>query len=199
MRWQDYQLNRLETVFAVIILLIILSAILNRVVVYLTIAEQALVTNVVTNMNTALRFTEAEYFAGGRRNELPDLAGRNPVALISSRPDDYTAQLTDRPEYQALLNLGAGRPLPNYLGSFENPTPDEYPRGSWYFDESGQALVYMVRNRELFHSPLDGPERIRFRVELDYRDRNNNDRYDRGVDKYRGIKFRSLDEYDWLI
>jgi len=198
-RWTDYQLSRLETIFAIIVLLIILSAILNRVVVYLTMAEQALVTNIVTNINTALRLTEAEYVAGGRESELPDLAGSNPVELITARPANFTEQLSQRPDHQALLNLGAGRPLPNYLGSFENPTPDEYKRGSWYFDESEQAMVYMVRNRELFRSSLRGPERIRFRVELNYHDRNGNGRYDRGVDEYRGIRLESLDGYEWLI
>ena len=199
-RWTDYQLSRLETIFAVIILLVILSAILNRVVYHLTFAEQALVSNVVTNINAALRLTEAEYIASDRHGELQELVGSNPVALISQRPDDYPARLTDRPEHQALLNAGGMRgQMANYVGAFEDPDPDQYSRGSWYFNESEGTLVYLVRNRELFSSSLEGTDRIRFRIVLEYEDRNDNGRYDKTVDRSKGIKLRSLDNYTWLL
>lgn len=198
-RWTDYQLSRLETIFAIIVLLIVLSAILNRAVVYFTLAERALVDNVVTNINTALRLTEAEYVASGRQHDLPDLAGSNPAKLVSARPAGYLQKITDRPDHQALLNISSDKPLPNYLGEMSDPQPSEYQRGSWYFDNEERTLVYMVRNRELFRTALQGPERIRYRIVLEYDDSNNNDRYERGIDRYKGIKLKPVDDYEWLL
>lgn len=198
-RWTDYQLSRLETIFAIIVLLIVLSAILNRAVVYFTLAERALVDNVVTNINAALRLTEAGYVASGRQSELPELAGANPVVLITERPADYQQKITEVPYHQALLDVSSDKPLPNYLGEMSDPQPSEYQRGSWYFDNEEQTLVYMVRNRELFRSQLDGPARIRFKIILDYRDKNGDGHYDRHVDEYLGIKLKPMDDYEWLI
>lgn len=200
MRWGDYQLNRLETVFAVIVLLVILSAILNRAVTYFSIAERALVTNTITNINTALRLQEAAYHASGQSEKVADLAGSNPVKLISARPQNYTTLLDTNSRKQVLAEEKTNsQPISGYLGEIDEPQPSEYARGSWYYDNGNGYLVYMVRNRELFSTPLDGPERIRLRIGLDYKDRNNNGRYDKATDQLNGVKLEQVDDYQWLL
>lgn len=199
MRWQNHQLTRLEMTFTVIVILIVLSAILNRAVTYFSIAERALVTNTVTNINTALRLQEAAYHASGRSEQIADLAGSNPVALIAARPENYARMLDRELGDQTLAGGDAGKVMAGYIGAIENPRPSEYRRGSWYFDSGNGCLVYMVRNRELFTTELDGPERIRFRIVLDYDDRNNNGRYDSAADQLLGVKLKPVDEYEWLL
>lgn len=199
MRWQDYQLSRLELTFAVIILLIVLTAMLNRAVTYFSMAERALVNNVVTNINTALRLREAAYHASGQSAKIATLAGSNPVELIASRPENYAAMVTGDRANQALLNVGMSRPLARYIGEFDNPQPSAYRRGSWYYDTGEGHLVYMVRNREYFATALPGPARMRFRIDLEYRDRNDNGRYDETADELLGVKLKPVDEHEWLL
>lgn len=200
MRWQDYQLSRLETVFAVIVLLILLSTLLNRAVNYFTLAERALVENVVTNINAALRLEEAALLARGHMEQLQQLAETNPVSLIVAKPQNYSDMLTGKSEHKALPdNQSSTSPMTAYIGEFHSPVPSEYDRGSWYYDRQRHYLVYMVRNREMFRTSLEGPERIRFEIKLDFTDRNGNASFDPDIDQYRGIKFQSVNEYEWLL
>lgn len=195
MRWQDHRLSRLEMVFAIIVLLIILSALLNRAVYWFAFAERALVQNVVTNINAALRLKQAEYIARGKQNRIPALAGSNPIELVGGKPADNTMS-ADRIMSDTKMDTP---PLRGYLGERAGPEPGEYPRGAWYFDTGDNVLVYIVRNRELFRSNLPGTARIRFRVELDYTDRNGNGKYDSDADAYSGVSLEALDDYQWLL
>lgn len=84
----------------------------------------------------------ASRMAGGRENEIPLLAGDNPVLWLESKPT-------------------------NYLGEFSDGPPKGVKRGTWYYDISRRQLVYLVNRGEHFTSGVGGDKEIRLRVIVD--------------------------------
>ena len=103
-----------------------------------------------------------------------------------------------------LVRLDGGNPMdslmqapPNYLGEREAADPERIPAGSWYFDRGDRLLVYCVRYGKYFETELSGPARARFRLELVYRDRNADGRFEPEVDGLHGARIRAAEAYRW--
>lgn len=84
----------------------------------------------------------ASRMAGGRENEIPLLAGDNPVLWLESKPL-------------------------NYLGEFSDEPPKGVKRGTWYYDASRHHLVYLVNRGGHFRPGVGGEMEIRLRVVVD--------------------------------
>jgi hypothetical protein len=198
-RWTDYQLSRLELAFAIMVILVILSVIMNRALVYFTVAERALITNTVVNIDTALRFETARRLIENDRAGLGKIQGMNPMILMEKRPVDYDDILSRVHRHAGAIELRLSGPPADYLGELANPDPASIPKGSWYFDLANRELVYKLVNPELFRSSLEGPARIRFQVAVSYKDRNGNGSFDPEIDDFDSARLRALDEYEWLL
>jgi general secretion pathway protein G len=106
-------------------------------------AERVAMAQMLGTLRSALGMKVAEYLARGDLTGLRQLEGSNPVELLAEIPE-------------------------NYRGAWPGPEPGSIPGGSWYFDSTNGTLVYRVYHAEEFHSPLPGPPRARFRVEVLY-------------------------------
>lgn len=135
-------------------------------------AEEASVANVVGSLRSALGMQVAYKIVKQDRAGLLALAGSNPMALLSHAPGTYR-------------------------GALAKPDPTRIGGHTWYFDERDHALVYRVEYAEHFRSPLSGPARIRFKIELDYADSNKNGVYDPGIDALQGLDLVPLEHYAW--
>jgi hypothetical protein len=197
-RWSDYQLSRLELVFAIIVILVLLSMFLNRMVVMLAQAERVLVENTIVNLNTSLRFYAAHKQMTANSAALSDVHHGNPVRLLEEQPDNPVPMRAGSEQMAAMLSVRSTTALPNYAGEMTETEAVNLHGGSWYFDPEQRALVYLVRNAEVFRSNLPGPARIRYRMVLDFQDMNNDGRYS-GVDKYNDLGLKPLDDYQWLF
>ena len=88
-------------------------------------------------------------------------------------------------------------PVPiHYRGSFSEPDPMSVSPGSWFFDEQNGQLIYRINHVEQFAGGRAIPERVRFRVEIEYEDTNNNLKRDEG-ERIIGLRLKALDEYLW--
>lgn len=198
-RWSSYQLSRLELVFAIIVLLVIFSVILNRALVYLAIAERAFVDTTVMNINSALQIHAMQKYVDTGQRGLAELQDMNPVGLVGRQPEQMPGVEGGIEQFTSILEQRLRKPMHGYQGEFDEPDLKQMTPGSWYFDSREGVLVYMVRNRELFRSSLEGPARIRYRVIIDYVDRTGDDRFDPRRDEYRGVRLQPVDEYQWLF
>lgn len=90
-------------------------------------------------------------------------------------------------------------PPGNYLGEFK---ASEAPaaQGIWYFDLDEKVLVYQVLFTDHFTTDnVHYPAQARYQLQFDYRDNNNNQRYDPAFDEAVGLSLKPLNRYSWTI
>lgn len=199
-RWTDYRLSRLELVFALIILLVLISVFMNRVIIMLAQAERSMVENSIVNLNSALRVQGLYLNLSNGSAAAATLEHANPVQILMQQPEwDFEQQELQPEALAALVKSRMALPLQNYQGDLGTAEGMELAPGSWYFDIDNNALVYLVRNSEVFRSELDGPARLRFRLELDYTDVDGDDEFSPETDRLNSLGLQPLDEYQWLF
>ena len=156
----------LELVGVIIIISILGLFALDRFWSLRVAAERAAVQQVVGNIRSALGLEVARYALENRLAELPRLDGSNPMLLLAQTPTDYLGKLS--------------------------PNPASVVEGSWYFNPDSKTLNYRVIYAENFDPGLDEPAHVRFRITLIYRDLNDNQRFDPGLDAISGLDLVSL-------
>ncbi len=114
------------------------------------------------------------------------------VSHIAQNRDGALALLHESNPMDSLAQVPS-----SYLGELDAADATRVPAGRWYFDRAEHLLVYRVRYGEYFETELADPPRARFRVELAYRDRNADGRFDPGVDGFYGVRVRAVEPYRW--
>lgn len=180
-RWVSRNLGRTEVIFFVIIVSIILGTGLNKTLELFSVAEKNLVKATVSNIKTALRLQTAIQ-ALEVSGEIKITEGMNPIILMQSIPDDYEFNINS-PVANVKLKQFSVKPLSNYLGEFYDPDINSLERGNWYFDYNGNLLIYLIKNREYLGDNANEPTELKYRVQLEYTDANNNEHYEAEVDK----------------
>lgn len=197
-RWSDHRLSRLELVFVVIILLVLVSVFLNYMIVMMARAERSMVETSIVNMNSALRVQALHALANNDGSKIEDLRHANPVTLLEQEIDWDQPQTTESARMATLVRTRNSAMLPNYAGELTTEAGLELEAGSWYFDTEKDALVYLVRNAEVFRSELAGPARLRFQLEIG--NAANPDKIPaNGGNAISQISLQPMDEYQWLF
>ncbi len=130
-------------------------------------------TRIIGNIRSALGLEVSRLALQESINQVAKLENSNPMKLLAQVPADY-------------------------IGEQEDPKQIPEP-GNWYYDVQQQALIYTVLYSEYFSSPLAGPPRIRYRIRLDYDDKNRNGRFDAGIDSIGGLDLVPLEKYYWNV
>lgn len=198
-RWLFRNLSRLELVAAWLVILLLIGGFTRYVFGVFARAEQSMVSRTVNNIDTALKYHFAMAAIMNDHEILGKLQDMNPMDIMQGMQKDYFLSS----ESMISKELAAGYPFiskpANYGGTVASTDWRELEKGKWYFDNENKTLVYLVRNPEFFRSHIDGPDRLRFRMVIDYADINANNKFDPGIDEYRSVRMRSLDEYEWTI
>ena len=163
-------------------------------------AERQFMESTVININTALKYRAGLYQLRGEWGKLAAMQGMNPFSLVTEKPvfgnGEPVAPDKMLENYSKLQVLN----LPSrYLGELDSLEADTRYSGYWYYDKTKETLVYVVNNTEFFSSEFEGPARVRYRVTVDYRDNNNNGRYDPEVDDFTGVEMKNLGDYQWAL
>lgn len=125
--------------------------------------ERVNVQRTVAALNSALATDFAERVVTGRLDTAPELASGNPMDRLAQVPH-------------------------NYLGPLADPIPAEIRVGHWYYDAADGLLVYRVSHGDRFESPLEGPPRARFRVEVVASERDGTPQ---------GVRMVAVDAFEW--
>ncbi|MEA3545573.1 MAG: prepilin-type N-terminal cleavage/methylation domain-containing protein [Thermodesulfobacteriota bacterium] len=121
-------------------------------------------------MRSAISMQFAGYYVAGDMIGLEKLVDSNPMDLLAEKPI-------------------------NYLGVIGHYKLEELEKGSWFYDNQGQMLIYLVRNQLYFETELEQPARARFKVAPIYSDRIGGG----GKRKYiSGLMLKELEPYRWL-
>lgn len=198
-RWADRQLSRLELVITVIILGLVLTVLMQKMLKLFAAAEYSLLTTTVVNINTAIQYRAAWYLLNGDYNGIAAMQQMNPFGMSAIAPDKpQTATAAGMPA-QMLAGIMDVRAPANYLGELAGIDAASIDGGSWYFNLDDRTLVYRVDNIAYFDGSLPGPARVGFSVEIDFEDLNSNNRFEPLLDEYRGIRLRTINEYEWRL
>lgn len=162
----------LELTIVVIIVCLLAVAAIDKLLKARESAEWAAVTRNIGNLRSALGMQVAKHIVRGEMDAVFALAGSNPIDLAVSPPANYAG-----------VQTAAG--------------PADFEAQTWWFDPQAQALVYRIEFDGGFTSALDGPARVRFRIELFYEDRNGNGVFDKEADTFHGLDLVPVEPYTW--
>jgi len=197
-RWSDRNLTKMELVIAILILTILIGTFSRYVLVIFSRAEQSMITSTVININTALYYRAAMAVMRGEFQELGLLEKMNPMEELQSRPEISDMDMTLNNIPLALVAGSTSTSTPgNYGGVINAYTIESMEKGNWYFNQDNRYLIYLVSNSEFFSSDVEGLPMIRFRIAIDYKDRNSNGQYDPASDEFQTMKLESVDHYQW--
>lgn len=89
--------------------------------------------------------------------------------------------------------------LPANFEALKGPIPPEQMQPyRWYYEPVSGILIYRVGNGDYLETSLTGPPRIRFQLQVHYKDVNGNHHFDPGIDVLQGVDLVALDRYTWL-
>lgn len=162
----------LELVVVVIVVSLLFLAGLNKMWTLQTTAERATMEYNVGVLRSALALQFVARMVRKDEEGILQLAGSNPMDFLNQRPG-------------------------NYLGEFDGIDPATLESGNWYFDRQQKILVYLVKNRQFFHSVLSGPPRVRWSVRLDFTAPKSGSGPEPPLDRLEGISLLPLEVYVW--
>lgn len=168
---RGFSLLELTVVIIIVSLLAVIA--IARLLAIQVDAERVTMETVVGTLRSTLGMAVAEAIVRQDLRGLSALEGSNPMERLAEVPT-------------------------NYLGVLEHPDPANIEDGHWYFDKEAGELVYLVRHKEYFSGGAENPPRARFEVRLVYTDRNDNGRYDSGVDSVEGLRLAPVESYKWI-
>lgn len=128
-----------ELAAAVSVIAVLAVVLLGRLEVVQQEAERVAVRQTLLALRAGLRMQVLELYASDRKNQLPALAGQNPIDWLAEKPA-------------------------NYLGAYNAPEMEKLPQSHWFFDRSNAELIYILNRGNSFaarHSEL-----LRFKVSL---------------------------------
>ena len=173
-RRQQCGFSLLELVIVIILISILIVIALDRLLILSVEAERVSVLKIGGELRSAMGIKVADLVVKDKGLiNVGKLANSNPMDLLAEPPSNYKGEVFD-PELQSL------------------------EEGFWYFDKKAGELFYVVINDGNLQTDLKGKKRIRFQIQIDYEDRNRNNRFDAGIDSAGGIKLKELDNYKWL-
>ncbi len=162
----------LELLLVIILVIVFVALAMDRLLPLRGAAEAVSVARNVGVMRSALGIEVGERVVRDGAASLGELHRGNPMEILQSPPA-------------------------NYLGELDGPDPATIEGGHWYFDSHSRELVYRVRWPRYFDSELEGPPRIRWRLLVEYHDRDATGDFTPGADSVSGVRLHSPDRYDW--
>lgn len=169
-RQRNAGFSLVELSAALVIIAILAAVALYKLAPILADAERTALENTLGILRSALGINVASYLAKADLRGVQDLAGSNPMELLTEPPKNYLGVLD------------------------ENSSVED---GTWYFDRKRSELVYRVRHTEVFRGGPGQPAEARFAVRSVYEDRNRNGRYDAG-DLFFGVRLEAMTPYHWV-
>jgi len=195
-RWIDRNLTRLELVTSLMVILLFFGLFLRHSMAAIAMSERTALNITINNINSSLGVAAARCLLLADSRCLTAMQGMNPMGTLTYTQAEL---LYLRDNVDITRNKFKMEPPPNYIGVRFKPEPDELEAGSWYFDLSDNTLVYTIKNSEYFSSDSQGKPIARFRVVLEYVDKNDNNIFDLPADDFIAVRLQNLNSYHWDI
>lgn len=164
--------SQLQVILVIALILVFTASLLHELQLFLKESEKVQVERVLDGVNQSINSLITKQIARDSMMTLADYDGSNPMRLLALEPAAYRGEYSDA---DATLQPG-----------------------SWYFNKTNRQLVYQLRDPAKISNKNDGDsQRIYFRLNLKYRDKNNNQRYDKAIDEVNGLALEPISPYQW--
>jgi len=164
--------SQLEVLLVITLILVMISTLLQALQLFYDDSEQVQVETLLEGLGSSINTRVTEQIVQGELSALANYAGSNPIRMLAVEPANYSG------EY--------------------NETGTKLQPGHWYFNTQFRHLIYQLRDSEKIAKQGGSPEIIKFYLRLRYRDKNNNQRYDKGIDDAYGLALEPVYSYRWL-
>lgn len=196
-RWLDRRLSLLEGVVSWVFIIIVIGLFSRYMFIVFSKAEQSMINNTVININSAINYYSGIYLMQGNFEQLNDLINSNPIDIMSGNYNTDT--LLSVKEFSGTLasaTLFSPKPA-NYYGQVIDDNEPALEPGKWYFDLDNRFLFYRLSNTVFFNSELEGIERIRFKIRLNYTDNDKNNIFNYPEDDFISMKLEPMEQFTW--
>jgi len=164
--------SQLEVLLVITLILVMITTLLHKLQLFYDDSEQIQVEALLDSLNTSINTRVTEQIVQGDMPALANYAGSNPIQMLAAEPANYSGEYGE--------------------------TETKLQSGHWYFNTRLRHLVYQLRDPGKIAKQGGNPETIKFYLRLRYRDKNNNRRYDKGVDDVYGLALKPVYSYRWL-
>jgi len=161
----------LEAVIAAILISLLMVIFFGRILKISGAIEREAMQQTVNHISSALNIEALTLIVKGDQEALAQWEGANPMGLLHPPPLQYR-------------------------GSSNESEALQVSPGSWFFDQEAGLLIYRINHIDQFSGGRAIPERVRFRVEATFNDKNGNLLRDED-EKITGLRFNALDSYSW--
>lgn len=194
-RWIDRNLSKLELIVSILILFLFIGYFSRYMFTVFGKVEKSMIDRTLININTAINYEAAFAVMRKDMDKVNQLTLMNPMDIMTSELNvDNFNQL----EQTSLIGVNYLATIPaNYAGAVIDDGDPSLESGKWYFDQDDRFLFYKLNNSEFFTSDIEGPARIRFRINLKYIDQNNDNSFNLLVDRFDSIQLQTIDNYQW--
>jgi len=169
----QHGVSQLEVVLVIAVLLILIGSALRQVSVFSEQSEQMQVEEVLGSVRTSINTLVSEHLLADTMYKLQAYDGSNPVQLLVKKPTSYQGERGDTELLPAV--------------------------GQWYFHVTRKHFIYRMRDIGKLKELGFNLEQLSFRLNLMYRDKNNNHRYDQGIDDAQGLALEPVYPYQWRL
>lgn len=169
--WKDKR--RLTLAVSIILISILAMVFFSRASDQSQQLEAAMMETTLTQLEQALLWKTLEKSLQHKERDLQNFVNMNPFEWL---------------EQQSL----------NYSGKWGSRSAQNQA-GRWFYDEQGQSVVYKVIHIDALDNSYDPSDELRFRVALDYIDRNDSGVFEEQVDRLVGLKLVSEQTYHWHV
>lgn len=196
-RWIDRNLTRTELIMALLLLSVMIGFFSHHMYLVFGKVEKLMIDRTVLNINSALHLEASVAIMKRDGGSLQKLELINPMDLMKNSIglEDFIDDQKGKNVSLAKNNIVI-KPS-NYGGIVIDDSDPNLEPGHWYFDQDDYLLFYILNYSEFFTSDLDGTPRIRYKVEMNFIDQDNDDVFDPSVDKLNSIQLNAIDEFEW--
>jgi len=196
-RWGDRNLTRAELVMAILILALLIAYFSRHMFIVFGKVEKSMIDRTLININTALHYHASFSMMEGDVDAVNKLVLMNPMELMTNKivVGDFSFNQQNN---NSLIDLKYITSAPsNYGGIVIDDSDPNLESGQWYFDQDDQILFFKLYNSEYFTSNIDGPARVRYKVRLNFTDRDDDNSFNPLVDEFMSVKLQAIDNFEW--
>jgi len=164
--------SQLEVILVIALILVFITTLLREFQAFYEESEQVQVQVMLENLNTSVNSLVTEHIVADDLSKLASYQGTNPMQLLARKGFNYGGEVSGR-------------------GVSLEPA-------SWYFNTTTQNLIYQLRDPFKVNQREGTPGRLNFHLNLKYQDVNQNQHYDRGVDRVFGLALEPVYPYQWV-
>ncbi len=195
-RWSDRNLTRMELVMALLILSVMIGYFSHHMYSVFGKVEKSMIDRTLININSALNYHASFAIMNQDIETLNQMVSMNPMTLMTNN-FGLAENSSDDLDINVIVANSISKAPSNYGGTVIDDSDTNLDSGQWYFDQDDSLLFYKLNNAEFFTSDIEGPPRVRYKVNLNFIDQDGDKLFNPLIDEFTSLKLDAVDHFEW--